>query len=141
MFACMKWNLLWAGLLTGALCQMAPLQAQESPAAAAEREELQANYKRINSKIEQLEDTLQALQKQNATLIDEMHNLRGELDRLKNRNENAATQDAIKRLADKIEEVDKKRQADNELVRSQFKSLGKELSRSVQPKEPVTPPT
>lgn len=139
-FAFMKRNLLLAGLLASTLCSVDSLQAQESPAAAAEREELQANYKRVNSKIEQLEETLQALQKQIGTLVSEVHEMRGEIDRLKTRNENAATQDAIKRLAEKIEEVDKKRQTDNELVRSQFKSLGKELARSVQPKEPVTPP-
>ena len=140
MFALMKWNLLLAGLIAGWLCTPAPLRAQDSPTAAAEREEIQANYKRVNTKIEQLEETLQSLQKQLGTLLNEVHSLRGEVDRLKSRNENAATQDAIKRLADKIEEVDKKRQTDNELVRSQFKSLGKELARTVQPKEPVAPP-
>src|SRR5688572_15266284 len=140
MFVFMKRNLLLASLITGWLCTPAGLTAQDSPAAAAEREEIQANYKRVNSKIEQLEETLQSQQKQIATLISEIHTLSGEVDRLKSRNENAATQDAIKRLADKIEEVDKKRQSDNELVRSQFKSLGKELARSVQPKDPVTPP-
>jgi len=140
MFAFMKRNLLLASLITSWLCTPGALTAQDSPAAAAEREEIQANYKRVNTKIEQLEETLQSQQKQIATLISEIHSLSGEVDRLKSRNENAATQDAIKRLADKIEEVDKKRQSDNELVRSQFKSLGKELARSVQPKEPVAPP-
>jgi len=140
MFAFMKRNLLLAGLITAWLCTPEALRAQDSPAAAAEREEIQANYKRVNTKIEQLEETLQSQQKQIATLISEIHALSGEVDRLKSRNENAATQDAIKRLADKIEEVDKKRQSDNELVRSQFKSLGKELARSVQPKDPIAPP-
>jgi TolA-binding protein len=140
MFAVMKRNLLLAGLIAGWLCTPGALPAQDSPAAAAEREESQANYRRVNTKIEQLEETLQSLQKQLGTLSAEIHSLSGEVDRLKNRNENAATQEAIKRLADKIEEVDKKRQADNELVRSQFKSLGRELARTVQPKEPVAPP-
>jgi septal ring factor EnvC (AmiA/AmiB activator) len=140
MFAVMKQILLLAGMVASLACGPIALFAQDSPAAAAEREEILANYKRINTKIEQLEDTLQSLQKQMGTLSSAIHSLRGEVDQLKSRNENAATQDAIKRLADKIEEVDKKRQADNELVRSQFKTLGRELSKSVAPRDSAPPP-
>jgi hypothetical protein len=73
-------------------------------------------------------------------LVDEIHSLRSEVDRLKNRNESAATQESIKRLADKIEDVDKKRQADNELVLAQLKAIGKGLSKPIQPKDPVVEP-
>ena len=94
----------------------------------------------MNIKVEQLEETLQTQQKRMAALVGEIHALREEMDRLKSRSENAATQESIKRLADKIEEVDKKRQADNELVIAQFKALGKGLSKTIQTKEPATPP-
>jgi TolA-binding protein len=134
----MKQKFFCATVLAAFLWSPLALFAQESPTAVAEREEFAANYKRMNTKIEQLEDTLQAYQKQIGTLVDEVHSLRGEVDRLKSRNESAATQESIKRLADKIEEVDKKRQADNELVISQLKALGKGLSKTA-PREPVTP--
>ena len=136
----MKRNFIFAGLLAGSVWLSASALAQDSPAAdAAAREETESNAKRINIKVEQLEETLQTQQKRIAALVGEVHALREELDRLKSRNENAATQESIKRLADKIEEVDKKRQADNELVIAQFKALGKGLSKSVQPKEPAAP--
>jgi Tfp pilus assembly protein FimV len=135
----MKQDFLWATVLAALVWSPMASFAQESPTAVAEREEFTANYRRMNTKIEQLEDTLQAYQKQLGALVDEVHSLRGEVDRLKSRNESAATQDSIKRLADKIEEVDKKRQADNELVISQLKALGKGLSKTV-PKEPAVNP-
>jgi len=146
----MKRNLLRAGWLAAVfLLPLVTTVAQESPAtAAAEREEMEANYRRINTKVEQLEETLQLQQKRIAALVEEIHSMREEVDRLKSRNESAATQESIKRLADKIEEVDKKRQADNELVLAQLKAIGKGLSKPVvvpkvtaQPPEPAKPDT
>lgn len=114
--------------------------AQETPAALlAAREEMEANYKELKKKFELMEETLESQQKSTTTLLREIHSLREELDRLKTRNESAATQDSIRRLAEKIEEVDRKRQSDNELVLSQLKTLAKALSKPI--KEPVvTPP-
>ena len=98
--------------------------AQDSPAAeTAAREEFEANYRRMNTKIEQLEETLQAQQKKFSTLVAEIHALREQVDTLKNRNESAATRESIKELAEKIEEVDKKRLADSKLIAKQFESL------------------
>jgi LysM repeat protein len=77
----------------------------------------------MNTKIEQLEETLQAQQKKFSTLVAEIHALREQVDTLKNRNESAATRESIKELAEKIEEVDKKRLADSKLIAKQFESL------------------
>ena len=63
------------------------------------------------------------------------------MDRLKSRNESAATQESIKRLADKIEEVDKKRRDDNELVLAQLKAIGKGLTKPAAPPKDPAPPT
>jgi LysM repeat protein len=140
----MKRSLACAGLtmFLAGLLPMAPAQdAPDAPVvAAAEREEREANTRRINTKVEQLEETLQSQQKRIAALVDQIHSLREELDRLKSRNESAATQESIRRLADKIEEVDKKRQADNELVLAQLKTIGKTLSKPITPREPIIPP-
>jgi len=133
----MKQNVLLAGLLAVLSCWCAPAGAQESPvAAAAQREEMEANFKRMNTKVEQLEETLLTQQRRMAALVEEIHSLREEVDRLKTRNESAATQESIKRLAEKVEEVDKKRIADNELVIAQLRTLGKALSKPIVHSEP-----
>ncbi len=130
-----------------------PLLAQDSPAAAAaEREEREANFKRMNTLVEQMQDTMQAQSRDINKLVAEVHNLREQVERLKNKAESTATQEVMKQLAEKIEEVDKKRQKDNELVYKKISALGKELSTTLVPKEPtpaprvtekptVTPPT
>ena len=141
----MKRNYLLAGLLANILCLplSSPAQdAQESPAAAAaERENIEANFKQVNVKMELLEEALRTQQKRTSTLVEEIHTLRQEVDRLKSRNESAATQESIKRLADKIEEVDKKRQDDNELVLSKLKEIMKGLSKPTPVKEPSASPS
>jgi LysM repeat protein len=120
----MKPRSLFSGLLMGLFLFPASVFAQDSPAAeTAAREESDANYRRMNTKIEQLEETLQAQQKKFTTLITEIHALREQVDILKNRNESAATRESIKELAEKIEEVDKKRLADSKLIAKQFESL------------------
>jgi LysM repeat protein len=140
----MKRNFLSAGLIANLLCLPALVQAQdtqETPAAAAaERENTEANFKHINVKVELLEEALRTQKNRTTALVDEIHALRQEVDRLKSRNESAATQESIKRLADKIEEVDKKRRDDNELVLAQLKAIGKGLSRPAPQKEPTPPP-
>lgn len=138
MFGFMKRNLLLAGLLAALFASPMAVTGQESATAIAAREEMEANYKRMSTKVEQLEETFESQQKSMATLVREVHALRGELDSLKSRNENVATQESIKRLAEKIEEVDKKRQADNELVLSKLNTLAKALSKPI--RDPAPPP-
>jgi LysM repeat protein len=141
----MKRKFLLAGLAAHFFClpARAPAQdGQESPvAAAAERENTEANFKQVNVKLELLEEALRTQQRRIGALVNEIHALKEEVDRLKARNESAATQESIKRLAEKIEEVDKKRRDDNELVLAQLKAIGKGLSKPAPlPKESVTPP-
>jgi hypothetical protein len=138
MFAFMKWHLLLVWLVAASFALSTDAKAQESPATIAAREELEANYKLVNSKVDRLEETVEAQQKAMGTVVAELHSLRQQVDGLKSRNESAATQESIKRLADKIEEVDRKRQADNELVLAQLKTLAKALSKPI--KETTPPP-
>ena len=131
----MKRVFLCAGLLTGLLCAPALPAAQDSATAAAEREEAETRFKNVETRIEKLEETLQLQQKKINSLLEEIHSLREENDRLKNRNENAAIQENIKHLAEKLEEVDRKRVADNKLALSQLEALTKGLTKPVAPKE------
>ena len=126
----MQRNYFLVGLLASLLllCTRASLAAQDA-AAVAEREEREANYKRMLLKVEGIEEALQAQTKRMSALTSEINALREDVDRLKSRNESAATQEGFKRLAEKIEEVDKKRRADSDLVYKQINDLRKGVSR------------
>lgn len=124
----MKRPLIFAALMAGTFWLFPPAQSRaQDAAAAAAREEAEARYTRMNTKVQDLEETLQAHQERYMALNKEVHNLREDLDRLKNKNESAATQESLKRLAEKIEEVDRKRQEDNKLVLAQLDKLGKTM--------------
>lgn len=118
-----------------------PASAQDSAAvAAAEREERDANFRRMSALIEQLQETLQSQQRRMNTIVEEVHNLREQVDKLKNKAESTATLDAIKQLATKIEEVDTKRQKDNDLVYKKIAALGKEVATTLTPRDPIPAP-
>lgn len=135
----MKRNLLLHTLVASVILATAtPAPAQESPAAAAaERADREANYLNIKATLEQLNESLQSQQRRMNALVEDVHNLREQVDKLKNKAESTATLDAIKQLATKIEEVDTKRQKDNDLVRKNLASLGKEVATTLTPREPV----
>jgi len=135
----MKPLFICAGLLAGLFCPAASLPAQDPTAAAAEKEEAETRYKNVETRIEKLEETLQLQQKKMNSLVEEIHSLKEENDHLKNRNETAAIQERIKHLAEQLEEVEKKRLADNKLVLAQLDALTKGLSKPAPVKEPAGP--
>ena len=108
---------------------------------AAQRENIETNFKQMTTRMDLLEEALSTQSRRIAKLVDEIHALRNEVDKLKSRNESAATQESLKRLAEKIEEVDKKRQDDNELVLSKLKEIGKALTKTPAVREPSPPLT
>lgn len=104
----------------------APLRAQVDPAtAAAEREQAEERHRNIISRLERMEESIAAFQKSATSLREEVRKVKDEMDRLKNKNESAATQESIKRLADSIEAVDKKRAADYEKNVRAFEEMKK----------------
>lgn len=134
----MKRNAIFALAAASALVLPVTMRAQESAATiAAEREEMASNFKNMRVRMEQLEEALQNQQKRITTLVEEIHTLREQVDKLRAKGESTATQDSIKQLAEKIEEVDKKRLADNELITKKLGNLGKELASQLTPN--VTP--
>lgn len=100
-------------------------------AGVAAREESEANFRRLNTKIEQLEDTLQAQQKKLNALVTEFHTLRTQAEAPDKRNEIAALKESMKSLAAKIEEVDRKRMADNKLILERLNAIAKAIKASV----------
>ena len=124
------------------LVPLAPLQSQQdAPTAAAAREQAEERHRTLTKRLDGLEESMAAFQKNVTALRDEVRRLKDELDRSKNKNESAATQESIKYLAEKIEEVDKKRLNDSELVRKKFDELRKfALESPGAPRVTPTPP-
>ena len=100
----------------------AGVQAQD-PVAAAAREEAADNYRVVATKVSRLEEEVLSYQSRMLKLSEETHRLREEVDRQKNRNENAATLEKISKLQDAIKQVDEARQEDNKRVLAEIARL------------------
>jgi TolA-binding protein len=87
--------------------------AQDNPAAAAAREEADERVRALTAKVENLEESILRYDERFKALTREIRNLQDEISRLGQRKESVA-QDDLKRLAEKIEEVDRKRIEDNQ---------------------------
>src|SRR5688572_11488423 len=115
-FPHMKRQILFAVLL---LTFLPRVNAQDNPAAAAAaREEAEGRYQRLNARLDDIEVAFQRFQKEREKLESEIRALRDQVSRLADNSQNAATQESIKRLADAIEEVDRKRLKDQDSVNS-----------------------
>lgn len=132
----MKRYIVLAGLLLSLCTPLA--RAQETPAAVAERQEAEERYKRMTAKVEDLEAAVQSFQQRFAAMAEEIRSLREELARAKNPGRDAALEETLKAHAKAIEEVDRKRQADNEKVIAEFERLGKRLLERPAPQPPRT---
>ncbi len=99
-------------------CLVSPLaRAQDSPAINALKEEAEERYKTFSARLENLEEALLGQQKRMSLLAEEVRSIREELTRLSsNTAQTAATQKNLEKLAEAINEVDRKRQSDNEKV-------------------------
>jgi TolA-binding protein len=129
----MKRHLLSLCLASAALLPLtAPAQ---DIASVAEREQNEERHRYLTARLDRIEETQQAYQKRLNDLREENSRLRTEIDRLKSKNESAATQEAIKKLEDAVLEVDKKRQSDNERT---LKAL-RELEKLILEKPPTRP--
>ena len=123
------------------------IHAQDNPAATAvAREEAESRYQRLSSRIDDLEVSFQKFQKDLDKLESEIRGLRDQVSRAADNSSGAASQESIKRLADAIEEVDRKRVKHQENVDSALREMEKLIlkgggsgSRNA-PKQPVNPP-
>ena len=119
------------------------LRAQETGAAAAERQEAEERYKRMTADIEDLKTTVQSLQQRLNEQRTEIRRLNEEIVRL-GANKEVVTREDYKHLADKIREVDERRIADNEKllekVTAEFARLGKSLTTPQKPALPSPEP-
>ena len=130
-------------LLIGFSSLISPLRAQESPAAAAERQEAEERHKRLTADIEDLKTAVQSCQQRLNEQREEIRKLGEEIARAANSKE-VATREDFKHLADKLREVDEKRIADNDKlmqrVREQLEQLGKALGPPTKPQVELRTP-
>lgn len=119
--------LIW---LVFAFASLPAVQAQD--AAAEER------YNKLSGAIEDLIAVQKGQQKQITDLSREISNLREQLSKP---NANYATEDGLKRLADAIKEVDRKRIEDAEKMHNELLHLGKSLTSAppIPKKKPEAP--
>jgi septal ring factor EnvC (AmiA/AmiB activator) len=134
----MKWHLVSLALL---LTPLLGVHAQDNPAAAAAaREEGEARYQRLNARLDDIETAFQRFRAEREKLESEIRSLRDQVSRLSDNSQGAATQESIKRLADAIEEVDKKRLKDQDNVSSAFRELEKLMAKGGGTAPRVNPP-
>ena len=109
--------------------------AQSSPSAIAAglaREQMEDNIKALLTDMEDLKRTTLALDRRVAALEAENRQLREEIKAAGN---HSVSPDALKRLSEQIQEVDKRRLDDNKRVAETLKEFGKEIAR-----QPVAAP-
>jgi LysM repeat protein len=107
----------------------------EAAALAAQRE-ADERYKRLAATVEDLRDAYSLQQKRLGALADELHRLRGENSQLLKAQRDFATKDDLKKLIEKVQEVDHKRSADNKAILEELQKLGKVAAAPVEPKAP-----
>ena len=124
-------SLLGLGSLTGF--------SQDTPSAIAEREEARERQQRMSAKIEELESVILSYQQRFQTLSREIDNLRSEIGKTRDAGQNSSTRDAIERLDKKIEEVDRKRMAEQEHIVNELARLRKDLLGTLARPAPAKP--
>jgi LysM repeat protein len=119
----------------------AAIIAQDNSGAVA-RQEAEARYQQLSSRIDDLEVSFQRFQKDLDKLESEIRGLRDQVSRIADSSHNAATQESIKRLADAIEEVDRKRLKDQDSVNAALREMEKLIVRggSGAPRNNTKPP-
>jgi LysM repeat protein len=122
----------------------APVTAASNAAAVAEQQGVDEKFKRIAADIESLRAAHQILLDKLSALDGELHQIRAEQARL---SANAIGRDDLKPLAQKIEEVDKRRQEDKEAISGDIKKLAAHLEKLLtaavaepSPKSSIKPP-
>jgi LysM repeat protein/outer membrane murein-binding lipoprotein Lpp len=109
----------FAPLLLGLIMAGVPaLRAQD--AAGDER------YNKLSGQIEDLRSSQDALNRKLESIAKEIETLRGE--REKQPSANFASDEDLKRLAESVKEIDRKRLADYEKIQTDLKGLGKTLA-------------
>ncbi|MBC8001172.1 MAG: hypothetical protein H7X97_01175 [Opitutaceae bacterium] len=115
----MKTFMLWTLLFSGVLAFEG--RAQDA-AALADRDAAEERYKKLNSTVESLIEENASLRKKVQQLSDRLGTMRDEHAKSAS---DSSVQDDLKRLAEKIQEVDRKREGDMKQVASELERIAK----------------
>jgi len=122
-----------------ALVTLAPkAQDADAAAAAARRQADEERYRRLNSAVEDLQATQASVMKKLSELGQEIRQAREDIDRLKTSNPNYATQEDIKHLANKVQELDQKRDAERRQMLDKLQKIAE--TPAVAPPRELTKP-
>jgi TolA-binding protein len=110
------------------------VRAQDAAAAALARQAEEEQYRSLNTRVVNLEDSNQSLQKKIQDLTETLHKLREEVARSANNKEMVAVQESIRRLESAIKEVDEKRIADNTKVLAALENIKQAIASRPAPK-------
>lgn len=124
----MKLFMLWTLLFSGVLAFDG--RAQDA-AALADRDAAEERYKKLNSAVESLIEENASLRKKVQQLGDRLTSMREEQARAAS---DSSVQDDLKRLAEKIQEVDRKREADMKQVAAELERIAKLVTGETSPK-------
>ncbi|MEP6662271.1 MAG: hypothetical protein ABJC04_01285 [Verrucomicrobiota bacterium] len=109
-----------------------PVLAQDSGTASAiaDRQVAEERYKRMSADMESMMAANLVLQKKVSTLEAELQKVREDVVRV---SANDTSKENLKRLADAVQEVDKKREADKQLILEKISDLRKVLASAPSP--------
>lgn len=110
-----------------------------TPALRAQDAAVEERLNKLTAQIQDSQDLNAKLQKQIESLAKEVRELR---DQQNHPAGNYAAQDDLKRLAEKVQEIDQKREADKQLIVEKIAELGKTISAPARPtrNSSVAPP-
>ena len=136
---------LWASLFLvtpqgGLMAQDAAAQA----AAQAERQDREERYQRLNSAVEEIIASAAQQRKRLSDLADEVRRLREDIARANQIFANCASVEDVKRLAKAVQEIEKNREQDKEMLKERLDDLRKIYKNPPvmpDPKPPVVEPS
>jgi uncharacterized coiled-coil protein SlyX len=121
----MKRIFFWLCVILGLALAISGSVAQDQAAAAAAiaaRQDADDRYQRLSASVQELQAANAGLQKKLSALIEELQKVREEAAR---NGVNYATREDVNRLAEKLREVDQKREADNRRILDALEKLAK----------------
>ena len=124
-FRGMKRIFLWLAVALGLALPISRSLAQdraEAAAAIAARQDAEDRYQRLSASVQELQAANAGLQKKLSALLEELQKVREEAAR---NGANYATHEDLNRLAEKLREVDQKREADNRRILDALEKLAK----------------
>ncbi len=135
----MKLNGFLITMLALALVTLVPkAQDADAAAAAARRQAEEERYRRLNSAVEDLQASQTTVLKRLAEMGQELRQVREDIDRLKTSNPNYATQEDIRHLANKVQELDQKRDAERRQMLEKLQKIA-ETPIPAPPRDSVKP--